>query len=478
MLLYNRRMPDRLPPVTLSSASAAQAWRMWLAAVAIAASAGCRYGYDQVGAGPDAGDTGGPDAGAAIDAGKPPEPVGYGRGTAGALELTQGELQVNEYAAVVGDVARASRSLIIDRPLVARAGALVLIWQSGTADPTESGQQASIVLDASAIGQWDLVRLSADLDGTTVELAEATRNQYAAGTTQLVTVPEYTTALISEGATVIARPWDGKVGGVIAFLVADKLELNGAILATGTGYRGGVADPLGNEDLHNCVELDELPPGGEAKGEGVVLGRYGLDSTGRGNLANGGGGGSCHNNGGGGGGNQGAGGSGGIVDYEPAMQPPALGGAATITSSIDRLSMGGGGGAGEAHHGSASDGGPGGGVILLGASRIGGAGIIEANGVTAPLAGNGDAAGGGGAGGAVYIHSEEILGCAKVLASGGAGGDSEGGGGGGGGGGRVVAPSLPCPALVDGGPSGGGSHSAGPASGDGGALLTIAPGGF
>ncbi|HWN66118.1 MAG TPA: hypothetical protein VNM90_00695, partial [Haliangium sp.] len=394
-------MPDRLLPVTQSPAGGACAWWMWLAAFVIVASAGCRYGYEQVGAAPDAGvNPGDQDAGAGIDAGSPPEPVGYGRGTDGAFELTQGELQINEYAAMAGDVARASRSLTIDRPLAARAGTLVLIWQSGTTEPAESGQQANIVLDANAIGQWELVRLSVDIDSTKVELAEATRNPYAAGTTQLVTVPEYVSVIVGEGTRIVAQPWDGKVGGIVAFLVADKLDLAGAIDVTGAGYRGGVGDPVGNEDLHECAGLDELPPGGEAKGEGVALGRYGQGTTGRGNLANGGGGGSCHNGGGGGGGNQGAGGAGGIVDYEPAMQPPALGGAATVSSSFDRLSMGGGGGAGEAHHGSVSDGGPGGGVILIGARRISG-GLIEANGVSAPPASNGDAGGGGGAGGAI-----------------------------------------------------------------------------
>jgi hypothetical protein len=453
---------------------------MWLAAAAIVASAGCRYGYDQVGVEPDAGgvNPGDPDAG--IDAGRPPEPVDYGRGTAGAFELTQGELQVNEYAAVAGDVSRGSLSVTIDRPLVARAGALALIWQSGTTDPTESGQQSSIVLDASAIGQWELVRLSVDLDGTRLDLAEPTRNQYVAGAAQIVTVPEYGTLSIGEGAAIVPRPWDGKVGGVVAFLVADKLDLAGAIQASAAGYRGGIGDPVGNENLDDCTALDEPPPGGEAKGEGVVVGRYGQDVTGRGNLANGGGGGPCHNGGGGGGGNQGAGGPGGIVDYAPdPMQPPALGGAATVASSTDRLSMGGGGGAGEAHHGSISDGGTGGGVILLAARRIAGTGVIEANGASAPLAGNGDAGGGGGAGGAVYVHSDEILGCGKLSASGGAGGDSEGGaGGGGGGGGRIVAPALPCPALVENGPGGAGSHAAEPAGGASGAILTIAPGGF
>jgi hypothetical protein len=472
-------MPDRTPSVTLFSAGVARAWPVWLAAAAIAASAGCRYGYDQVGAGPDAGvDPVEPDAGEAIDA-APPEPVGYGRGTGGAFELTQGELQVNEYAVVAGDVARGSRSLTIDRPLVARAEALMLIWQSGTTEPTESGQQTNIVLDASAIGQWELVRVSGALDGTRVELAQPTRNQYAAGATQLVTVPEYTTMTIAEGAVIVARPWDGKVGGIVAFLVSDKLDLNGAIHATGAGYRGGAGDPAGNEDLNNCTALDEPPPGGEAKGEGVVVGRYGLEVTGRGNLANGGGGGPCHNSGGGGGGNQGAGGPGGIVEYASAMQPPALGGAATVTSSIDRLSMGGGGGAGEAHHDGISDGGAGGGVILFAAKRIAGVGVIEADGVSAPSTGNGDAGGGGGAGGAVYVHSDEILSCTKVRASGGAGGDSqEGAGGGGGGGGRIVAPSLPCPALVDSGPGGAGLHAADPTAGASGAILTIAPGGF
>jgi hypothetical protein len=459
-------------------------WPVWLVAVLIAGSAGCRYGFDALGAEPDSGvePPPKPDAAVEIDAGVVPEPpIAYGQGTSGAFELMQGQLQVNEYAAVTGDVPRGSSSVAIDRPLVARDGALVLIWQAGTVEPMVSGVQTSIVLDASAIGQWELARVSGPLDGTKVELARPTRNAYAAGATQIVTVPEFTDVTIGADAKIIARPWDGKVGGIIAFLATGKLALEGYIYATGAGYRGGVAAPEGNEDLHDCVELDQPAPGGESKGEGAAVGRYGLETTGRGNLANGGGGGSCHNNGGGGGGHQGAGGHGGIVSYESPVQPPALGGAAITASTISRLSMGGGGGAGEKHHGGSSDGGAGGGVILLAARFMSGSGAIEADGVCPSTGGNAgsDGAGGGGAGGAIYVHSDEIAGCKHLSAKGAAGGAStEGASGGGGGGGRVMSSALPCPALVDGGGSGAGANSTDPRPGEPGAILTLPAGGF
>jgi hypothetical protein len=475
--------------VTLSSASATRVWRVLFAALLLTAGTSCRYHFDQVGD-VDAGD--GSDAGAlpddggmmnAIDAGDPGTamPVQYGTGSAGPLDLTQGALQVNDYAAVVGDVARQSYIITTDRPLVASAGSLALLWQHGSTAPAASGVQTSIVLDTSAVAQWEFVRLAAiDLGGTKIELETGTQNEYKAGATQLVTVPEYTTVAIGADAAIVAQPWDGEVGGILAFLVAGSLDVAGVVSASGAGYRGGIAVPTGDESLGSCVGLDELAPGGEAKGEGLLLGRYGPDTTGRGNLANGGGGGSCHNNGAAGGGHQGAGGAGGIVDYEDPTQPPALGGAATQASSIARLSMGGGGGAGECHHGTAADGGRGGGVILLGAQRIGGLGIIEANGIAAPSAGtNGDGGGGGGAGGAIYIRSDEIAGCKSVSVGGGAGADSEAGAsGGGGGGGRIVAPPLPCTTLVLGGEPGLGSNSAEPGRGGDGAILSIAPGGF
>lgn len=448
---------------------------IWLCAATVIASAGCRYGYDEVS---DGGLPGNPVDAGAPDADIMVEPVEYGRGTAGLLALTQGELQVNEYAAVSEDVPRQSKRLTIDRPLSAPAGSLVLLWQAGTREPVESGLQSSIVLEASAVGQWELVRLASDLDGTEVTLERGTSYQYAAGTTQMVTVPEYTGASIGPDTGVMARAWDGQVGGILAFVVAGELAVEGALSATGAGYRGGISVPDGDEDLGGCLDLDQPAPGGEAKGEGIALGRHGPGTTGRGNLANGGGGGSCHNNGGGGGGNQGAGGHGGIVDYESPALPPALGGAPTVASSIGRLSMGGGGGAGESHHGSRADGGSGGGVILIGARSISGMGVIEADGEDAPRAGE-DGGGGGGAGGAIYIRSDEIAGCVEVSTRGGAGGDSEAGAsGGGGGGGRVVTPALSCPALVDGGAPGRGSNSADPTAGGTGAILTIAAGGF
>lgn len=375
-------------------------------------------------------------------------------------------------------MSRASKVLTIDRPLSAPAGALVLLWQAGTREPMESGLQSSIVLEASAIGQWELVRLASELDGTEVKLERGTINAYAAGTTQLVTVPEYTSATIGPDTAVMARAWDGQVGGILALMVAEELDVAGVLSATGAGYRGGISVPDGDEDLGGCIDLDEPTPGGEAKGEGVILGHHGLDSTGRGNLANGGGGGSCHNNGGGGGGHQGAGGHGGIVNYESPELPPALGGAPTVASSIGRLSLGGGGGAGESHHGSVADGGDGGGIILIGARSIRGTGVIEADGESAPRA-NEDGAGGGGAGGTIYIRSNGVAACMHLSASGGGGGDSDAGaGGGGGGGGRIMTPELPCPAYVSGGKPGDGSHSAGPDAGGDGAILSVAAGGF
>jgi hypothetical protein len=55
---------------------------------------------------------------------------------------------------------------------------------------------------------------------------------------QIVRVPEYTTATLSNNFT--AAYWDGKTGGVAALDISSTLNLGGAsIYATGDGFRGG-----------------------------------------------------------------------------------------------------------------------------------------------------------------------------------------------------------------------------------------------
>jgi hypothetical protein len=242
-----------------------------------------------------------------------------------------------------------------------------------------------------------------------------------------------------------ALPWDGQIGGVVAFEVQGALTLQHSISANGAGFRGGASEQTTSGNCEGSVFRSAISDRYAFKGEGI----YKATNTGyvaaRGRILNGGGGGNEHNGGGGGGGNYTAGGPGGNGWSCGSTNAGGLGGmslGAHISGS--RVFMGGGGGGGEGNNGVATAGGRGGGIILIKAGSIlttGTCGItISANGIAADNSGN-DGAGGGGAGGSVIIETAQFTiasGCpVSIQANGGHGGTvlnstTHGAGGGGG----------------------------------------------
>lgn len=98
---------------------------------------------------------------------------------------------------------------------------------------------------------------------------------------QIVRVPEYTTATLSNSFT--AAYWDGKTGGVAALDISSTLNLGGAsIYATGDGFRGGGVSVAGstpatpapgvlNSDYVDSSTMNGTnPPGFGSKGEGIL----------------------------------------------------------------------------------------------------------------------------------------------------------------------------------------------------------------
>ena len=281
---------------------------------------------------------------------------------------------------------------------------------------------------------------------TNYDPSSATRGQR---TFQVVRVPQYSNVKLI--ATIKAPPFNGKVGGIIAFDVAGILNFNGQVVdASERGFRGGFVNSHnsnGNDDdVTYMTPSTNVVFSSSGKGEGiagtpssvwdgftqVTTGVEGLPggSFGRGAPGNAGGGGNSHNSGGGGGGNGGYGGAGGrgwsssgISGGRPGFITYSVG-----APDITRLIMGGGGGSGEVNNAACgADGGPGGGIILINVGSITGSGSILSNGADAqsisPLP---DGGGGGGAGGTIFLRMSDLSSKASltIIAKGGKGADA------------------------------------------------------
>ena len=320
---------------------------------------------------------------------------------------------------------------------------------------------------------------------------------------QLIVVPDYATAGATLTGNVTAHPWNGDLGGVVAFSATDG-DINFAgfkVDAQAKGFRGGVELDVTKTTDNTAQVVSDGINGEGGKGEGIagtplfVYDGSGVDhgidardigvaskiektdgkvffptvihtinptdpllgvtkntaSTlvggdyGRGSPGNAGGGAGPHNSGGGGGSNAGDGGGGaqGYVAGTPRFYA-GYGGQSIFAG----LNMGGGGGSGEGNNGAFAHGGVGGGIVLIKALSASGTGEINVSGGTGHNDGieTGDGGGGGGAAGSavMYLSGGIATPDLTINAVGGAGafGEDNHGSGGGGGGGYVIANTL------------------------------------
>jgi uncharacterized repeat protein (TIGR01451 family) len=332
--------------------------------------------------------------------------------------------------------------------------------------------------------------------------AAATSANKGLSTYQVVLVPQYLSA--SLGA-LVATPWNGSTGGIVALDVAGQLNLNGgSVVVDGQGFRGGAGMQLtggtgANTDFWHVspTAYTGVAEGGvdAPKGEGVAgtpewvefnqtylqttsgypSGTAGTDgSMARGAPGNAGGGGTDgdppgndDNAGGGGGANGGFGGFGGD-SWNSNLSSGGAGGA-QFPATIDRLALGGGGGAGTRNNSDgdnqASGGAAGGGIIFIRADSLTGTATMTANGAAAYNGTANDAGGGGGAGGTIVVLAANGGESGLTLqANGGRGGNAwelnpytlgnRHGPGGGGGGGVVLVSGTPASVSVAGGATG------------------------
>ncbi|MBE2224623.1 MAG: hypothetical protein IAF02_23995, partial [Anaerolineae bacterium] len=201
-------------------------------------------------------------------------------------------------------------------------GDLILIYQAQGASFTNSNNDAdygsfayqnaghyefAIVASVSAIDN----QITIDASNTPPYACSGLSNTYSPvnGRLQVVRVPQYTSLTIDNGTTVTAVPWNGTRGGIVALHVQYDLIVNGAIDASGMGFRGGdPANAPASPPVRGITSFrTSTSRNGGEKGESILgdwavydlnNGRYA-----RGAPANGGGGGNAHNAGGGGGAN-------------------------------------------------------------------------------------------------------------------------------------------------------------------------------
>ncbi|MHB8418351.1 MAG: adventurous gliding motility protein AgmC [Myxococcales bacterium] len=405
-----------------------------------------------------------------------------GDGHDGALAVSTAGQAVNTYAPLAAAAAPGDTQLQVGTPIVPKAGKgfkagdLVLVIEStGYAPVPDAGDQTPIDLSSDPMGRWELARLASAAGGT-LGLTHPLVNAFAAGASQVILVPEYTTVDVAAGGSLTGAAWNGTAGGFVAFLAQGAVTVDGAIDASGLGGQGGVAvNAYKGTDYYGCTQLDEAAgttPVGEwaEKGEGIAGTAYG--DLAMGNVANGAGGGDCDNSGGGGGANAGAGGQGGQTWENTNQTTPngddgrpvgGLGGAPLVYSLLDHATFGGGGGAGQENNDVGTSGAAGGGVIFIRGGQLLGAGTIAADGASVTAIAGNDGAGGGGGGGSLYLRFTGAAVCGGVSAQGGQGGSIkytagvDHGPGGGGGGGRILlqaTDSSSCAANVAAGLSG------------------------
>jgi MYXO-CTERM domain-containing protein len=391
-----------------------------------------------------------------------PDMFGLGTGRDGPLTVTSGGKVINSYAQVTGPLAPGDTLLWVAGTEGFASGDLVMVLQvTGLVPEPAPGVSRPIDLTEDNVGRWELARVARVEEGT-LALTAPLVHSYAARVTQVIRVPEYTSVRILKGGSLQAVPWDGRTGGVVAFLANEAMHNDGEVSASGAGFRGGRYVPDGSAALR-CEGLAEMDRAAGQKGEGVASTHYGADRTGRYVVSNGGGGGVCPMAGGGGGGNGGRGGQGGAAAelVEGERDIGGQGGAPLTYSLLDRLSFGGGGGSGHGEDWSLPNGGAGGGAVFIRAHALLGSGAFVADGEPGGSASTGGG-GGGGAGGSIVLRLAESMRCGSISARGGAGGRAgtslamPAGAGAGGGGGRVLLQAVggDCSPFVQGGLAG------------------------
>jgi hypothetical protein len=259
-------------------------------------------------------------------------------GKDGARTINDPNTIVNTYSALAADAAAGAGSVTVNniaelatnlgtdgglQPLAVGDLLLIIQMRGATLDPNDPNDATWGNVPAANLGNAGNYELAgvAGISGNVITLGCALQKSYSgpiptdAGVTvtraQVVRVAQYTTLTINGGASIIASPWNGAVGGVVAVHASNTLQLNGTINVTGQGFHGGATHPGATFPADSDQPTYRSNDGtlGAEKGESIA-GWPNHDPLsifpypyGRGAPANGGGGGNWHNAAGGGGAN-------------------------------------------------------------------------------------------------------------------------------------------------------------------------------
>lgn len=342
---------------------------------------------------------------------------------------------INDYAEVL-DLALCANTVRVDDVSGFTTGDVVLLIQmQGATQDTNPGAGQGRLRSIGTTGRFErnvVASITASATpgstGGDIVLRNRISQPFTPGNgVQLVRMPVYASAVVVSRLT--CRPWDGRLGGVLALQVSDTLYMEEDISVAGRGFRGGRARKGNGAIVDTVGATDDAAGFVGSRGESVTANAlpYGTARS-----VNGGGGGGAILGGGQGGSHLGCGGR-AYRRYNATSGDPL-----SYDAGVNWLFMGGGGGSafrngGEAH------GGDGGGILVIDVPVLKGDGahVISAAGGDGASEPNG-AGGGGGAGGAMLITAVSIVDVPTLLAHGGAGAtggpDPYGNGGGGGGG--------------------------------------------
>jgi thermitase len=309
-----------------------------------------------------------------------------------------------------GDGAIVIATSTTDSPVDASANAQAGTNQIKAANANFRAGQRIIVYQVKGTnaGTYQITKIKAyDAATGTITTSSTLKTTYTSDSNsaaQVIVVKQYTNVTVAPGAVWKAKEWNGKTGGILVFLANGKVQIDGTLDATGTGFRGGRSGANPNPFADNTV--------GE-QGEGAG----GASTRSTSSNANGGGAGAPrdHNGEGNGGGGGGYGSNGSVGGKHISTSGVAGAGGSTIgspdLSQIFFGGAGGGGGFGDAEKipvEESGTGGDGGGAIFIRSKQIVVTGQIFANGVKGQAGTHDIGAGGAGAGGSVYLRGEEV----------------------------------------------------------------------
>ena len=337
---------------------------------------------------------------------------------------------VNSYTAVNSYDSCYNNCLNVANSAGFSVGDYVLIIQMKGMRINETNSAAfGTFINYDSTGFYEKSRISS-ISGNQICLVNDLAISYKlSGKVQMVKIARYSTGANIVG-TIIAPPWNGSTGGIVAIEVQGTLTMNADVDVSGLGFKGGKS---GGAISNACSALTSISDYAtdsiswefkSFKGEGVadyIPNKWSC----RGPQANGGGGGNDHNSGGGGGANLTTGGIGGR-NNEPGFfnckgYQPGLGGKGLSPLYKDRLFLGGGGGSGHQNNAVNFAGGNGGGIVYIRATTlVGNNRWIKANGDSSKMSGQ-DGGSGGGAGGTIKLDVITFTGNLNIAANGGRG---------------------------------------------------------